>query len=427
MSGDPVASVRRMLRHGITLITVIVVSVAGWACATDISGAVVAEGLLVVESSVKKIQHQTGGIVSAIKVSDGSQVAAGDVLLTLDDTIARAAVSIADATLGELTARQLRLEAERDGRATLLASPNATAQTRLMLPGEQRLLELRASARTGQRDQLRERIVQAREQINGLNDQILAKQDELAFVRREIVGVRQLFAANLVPISRLTALERDMVRIDGDARQLRATVEATRGKITETELQIEQIEQDLRSELAKDLREVAAKIAEATEKKIAAKDQLRRVDIRAPQAGVVDQLAVHTVGGTVTPAEDIMIVVPTSDDLAVEVRITPDDVNQVHVGQSAGFRLPALSARTTPELLGEVTQVGADAETEKQTGRTYYTVRLSLPPAQIARLNGARLVPGMPVEAFIRTGERSVLSLLVKPMSDRFNHAFRER
>lgn len=427
MSGHPMQAVRRCLRQGYASILAIALSIGLWAFMSRIAAVVLAEGMLVVQSEVKKIQHPTGGIVAEIKVTEGAHVKEGDVLLRLDDTIARASVSIADATLGELTARRLRLEAERDGRTTLVLPADASPQAARMLPGEQRLLELRARVRDGQSAQLRERIAQAREQIRGLDEQIAAKQDELAFIRRELDGVRQLFAKNLVPINRLNALERDLVRIEGDARQLGAIANATRGKITETELQIEQIDQEMRSELAKDLREAEAKIAEAVEKKVTAEDQLKRIELRAPQDGVVHQLAAHTVGGTVGAGEELMQIVPTADALTVEVRILPEDIDRVHVGQPAGFRLPALDSRTTPELFGKVSRVGADIETEKQTGQNFYEVRLSLSPEQIARLDGARLVPGMPIETFIQTGERSVMSRVLKPLSDQLNYAFRER
>jgi membrane fusion protein, type I secretion system len=230
-----------------------------------------------------------------------------------------------------------------------------------------------------------------------------------------------------VQIQRVTALERDAARLEGERGQLIASTAQAKGKISEIELQILQIDQDLRSEVAKDLREVQGKIAELVERKVAAEDQLKRIDIRAPQDGMVHQSTVHTVGGVITPGEAIMLIVPEADALTVEAKLAPQDIDQVRVGQTAALRFSAFSQRTTPELDGVVSRVSADLTTDQRTGAAYYVVRITLSDSEIARLGGLRLVPGMPVEAFIKTGERTVLSYVMKPFTDQINRSFRSR
>ena len=197
--------------------------------------------------------------------------------------------------------------------------------------------------------------------------------------------------------------------------------------MAETELQILQIDQDMRTEVGKDLADIRGKIAELVEKRVSAEDQLKRIDIRAPQSGFVHQLTVHTVGGVVSPGEQIMLIVPSLDLLNVEAKIQPQDIDQVHIGQVALVRFSNFSQRTTPEIDGVVSQISADVSEDQKTGTRYYTVRIGVAPSQIARLGNLKLIPGMPVEAFIQTTPRTVLSFLTKPLNDHIAHAFREK
>ncbi|HEX5866766.1 MAG TPA: HlyD family type I secretion periplasmic adaptor subunit, partial [Beijerinckiaceae bacterium] len=195
----------------------------------------------------------------------------------------------------------------------------------------------------------------------------------------------------------------------------------------ETELQIIQLDQDLKREVATELRDSQGKIGELVERKVAAEDQLKRIEIRAPQSGYVHQLAVHTIGGVINPGEPIMLIVPQADSLVVETRIAPQDIDQVHPGQRVNLRFSAFSQRTTPEIFGTVSRVSADLTREQQTNTSYYTVRVSIPEDELKKLEGKALIPGMPVEAFIQTGSRTALSYLVKPFEDQVARAFRER
>jgi HlyD family secretion protein len=296
-----------------------------------------------------------------------------------------------------------------------------------VLGGERSLFEARRTAIEGQRAQLSERVTQLREEIRGLEAQAAAKRKQTALINQELEGVDRLYKQNLVPITRLTSLQREASRLDGEEGQLVASIAASRGKIAETELQIIQLVQDLKREVAAELRDSQAKIGELVERKVAAEDQLRRVDIRAPQNGFVHQLAAHTIGGVINAGEPIMLIVPQADSLVVETRIAPQDIDQVHPGQRVNLRFSAFSQRTTPEIFGTVSRVSADLTREQQTNTSYYTVRVSIPEDELKKLEGKALIPGMPVEAFIQTGSRTALSYLVKPFEDQVARAFRER
>ena len=425
-------SMRRHLVAAIVVVLVLVIGVGGWAATAVISGAVVASGSIVVDSNVKKVQHLTGGIVGELRVRDGDRVRAGDIVVRLDETVTRANLAIVTKGLDELTARKARLESERDGSDTiifpaqLLAGAGDTDRAAAM-DSERKLFNLRRTARNGQKAQLRERIAQFQEEITGLIAQQDSKAKEIALLERELAGVRELWKQNLVQLTRLTALEREAARLDGERGQLIAAAAQAKGKIAETTLQILQIDQDIASDVAKELREVDGKIGEFIERKVTAEDQLKRTDIRAPQDGTVFQLAVHTVGGVITAGDPIMLIVPDADNLSVEVKVNPQDIDQLQLNQKAILRFTAFNVRTTPEIEGTVTRISADTSTDQRTGQSYYTVRIAMAADQVERLGDVKLLPGMPVEAFVQTGDRTMFSYLMKPLHDQFVRAFREK
>src|SRR6476646_4759683 len=423
-------SIHRHLLTGGLIVLLLAFGVGGWAATTPIAGALIAQGSIVVDSNVKKVQHPTGGVVGKLNVQDGDRVKAGDILVQLDDTITRANLAIVTKGLDELAARKARLEAERDGAESIKFPPDLLARANegaAAVANERKLFELRRSARLGQKAQLKQRITQLQDEIQGLTAQQDAKAREIALIGKELEGVRELWKNNLVQITRLTALERDGARLEGERGQLVASVAQAKGKITETELQVIQIDQDLSSEVAKDMREVDAKFGEFVERKVAAEDQLKRIDIRAPQDGVVLESKVHTVGGVIPAGDAIMLIVPESDNLMVEAKVNPHDIDKVQVGQTAVLRFSAFNLRTTPEINGTVTRVSADTTMDQRTGQTYYNTRIAMTKGEIARLGEVKLIPGMPVEAFVQTGERSVMSYLMKPLQDQFMRAFREK
>ena len=426
-------SIRGHLIFGLTLILVLAVGFGGWASTAQISGALIAPGSVVVDSNVKKVQHPTGGVVGEVRVRDGDIVKAGDIVVRLDETVVKASLAIVVKTLNGLWARAARLEAEQRGLDQIKFPPMLTDRAddpdvRDILASETKLFEVRVFGRAGQKSQLRERVLQLNEEISGLTAQEQAKEKEVALVEKELIGVRQLYEQRLIQLSRLTVLERDLARLSGERAQYIASRAQAKGKITETELQIIQVDKDVVSEVSKDLRETNDKIGEFVERKVTAEDQLRRIDIRAPQDGVVLQSTVHTVGGVITAGDAIMMVVPRADDLSVEAKVNPQDIDKLQIGQKTLLRLSAFNQRTTPELNGVVTRVSADVTTDQRTGQSYYTIRVSLPPAEVARLgDNVKIIPGMPVEAFVQTGDRTMFSYLMKPFSDQLMRSFRER
>jgi HlyD family secretion protein len=410
----------------------LVVGLGGWAATTEFSGAVIASGQLVVDSNVKKVQHPTGGVVGELHVHDGARVAAGEIVVRLDDTQTRANLAIVVKALNELVARQAREEVERDGADTvtfpaeLLARRNDPDVAKAVT-GELRQFETRRAARDGQKSQLRERLVQLRQEISGYEAQITSKAKQIDWLTKELVGVNELWEKNLVPYTRVTNLERDKERLDGERGQLIASIAQTKGKITETELQILQVDQDMRTEVGRDLAEIRAKTAELVERQVAAEDALKRVDIRAPIDGVVHQLTVHTVGGVISPGEPIMLVVPEAESLQVEAKVAPQEIDQLRIGQPAVLRFVAFSQRTTPEINGTVSRISADVTEDAKSGQRYYTIRISVADQELTRLGNVKVVPGMPVEALMQTSSRSVISFLVKPFQDQLTRAFREK
>jgi len=295
------------------------------------------------------------------------------------------------------------------------------------LDSERKLFDLRRTARLGQKDQLQERIKQLQEQIAGLVAQQGAKAKEISFIDQELSGVRDLWQKNLVQLNRLTSLERDEARVEGERGQLIASAAEAKGRIAEIQLQILNVDQEFSSDVAKELRETDSKIGEAVERKVTAEDQLKRIDIRAPQDGVVFQTTANTVGGVITAGDPIMMIVPESDKLSVEVKVEPKDIDQVAIGQPVVLRFSAFNQRTTPELNGSVTRIGADTSNDQRTGQSYYVVRIGIEPGELDRLGPVKLTPGMPVEAFIQTGERTLVSYLVKPLHDQIMRSMRER
>ena len=405
--------------------------VGGWATATSISGAVVALGTLVVESDVKQVQHPEGGVVGELVVQEGDRVAAGDVVLRLDATQTRAGLAIVVKQLHELLARQARLEAERDDLDAIvfadeLLTRRDDATVSRSMASEESLFRFRAQARLGLKAQLGERIAQYRSEIEGLEAQQDAVERGLAALDLEIEGLQSLYARNLVSMQRLNTLEREAAALQGERAVAIASQARVAGHIAETELQILQVDIDLKTEVGTELREVQAQIGEFSERRIAAEDTLRRVDIVAPQDGIVHELAVHTVGGVIGGGQVLMLIVPEGERLALDVQVSPRDIDQVHLGQEANIRLSAFNQRTTPELQGKVSRLAADQTIDERTGAAFYRLRIDIPRAQLDRLGELVLMPGMPAEAFIRTGERTVLSYLVKPLADQLNRAFRE-
>jgi HlyD family secretion protein len=426
-------SARTHVLAGTAVVFLILGGVSVWAARTEISGAVLSPGVIVVESEVKKVQHPTGGVVSEIRVSNGSHVRTGEVLIRLDETVSRASLQMITKQLDELAMREARLEAERDGASTITLPEIYTGRETepdivRRIAGETAFFTSRRATMDGQKKQLTERIHQFEQEIKGLERQAAAKAAEIEIISRELEGVLKLEEQQLVTTMRVNQLRRDATRLEGERGQLESAMAQTKGRIAETEVELLRIEQDFRTSIIQELRDNRAQQTELLERRIAAEDHLKRTEIRAPQSGTVHELAVHTIGGVINSAENIMLIVPTGDDLIIEARIQPHDIDQVlQGGGKALVRFSAFNQQTTPELTGEVVSVSADLSVDRVTGAAYFLARIRIPKEERAKLEGKRLVPGMPADVHIQTGDRTVLSYLVKPIQDQMERAFRER
>jgi HlyD family secretion protein len=425
-------SLRQSFVFGISAVALFAGTIGLWAATSPMAGAVVAPGLFVIDSNLKKIQHQTGGIVAHLPVKEGDHVKAGDLVLRLDETVTKANLQIVVSQLDQLMARQARLEAERDGTSQITYPADLLARANVpdiatTLAAESRLLDSRKSQREGQRSQLLKRVEQLREEISGISAQAKSREEQIQFLNRELVGVRDLFKRNLVPITRVMPLEREAANMAGQRGQFLASKAQAEGKIAETELQLLQLSIDLQTEVGKELREVQAKVSELLERKIAAEDQLKRVDIRSPIEGFVHQLTVHTVGGVISPAEPAMLIVPFNEELQIEARVAQSDIDQLFIGQKATVKVQAGNQRTTPEITGTVSRIAADITREQQTGAVYYTIRITTPQSERAKLGDLKILSGMQAETFLQTAERTPFQYLMKPLMDQFHRAFKER
>lgn len=425
-------SFKRYRMAGLALIAAFGIGFGAWSATAPLASAVIAVGRIDVDGSVKSIQHETGGTVSAILVSEGSKVVQGQPILQLDRTTAQAGLGIISGKLDELWMTAARLRAERDGLQSMelpafFNGRESEPVVLALLSTEKRLFDVRLATRTSQKDQLTARIGQLESQIDGLKTQQDAKARELELSAADLASARSLLDKGLVAQSNANEVERVHARLEGDAGQLAAEIAELEGRITETRLQILTIDQSAVADAGRELGETTSSIAELLQRRLAAAEQLNRTEIKAPIDGIVHQLAIHTVGGVVAPGEVLMTIVPSSGTLTAETRIGPGDIESVEAGQQATIRLPGLNHATTPELHAIVRVVGADLTTDPVTRVAFYPVTLDLAPGEAEKLNGTVLVPGMPVEAFITGEPRTFLDYLTQPFRDRLPHALREQ
>lgn len=403
-----------------------------WAATAPLTGAVVAQGQVVVGSNVRKVQHPTGGVVAELKVKDGDAVEEGQLLIRLDETMTAANLAATNKKIDELTARAARLEAERFGYRPLTFPVALTARQSdpliaELISTETELYAARRDAHAQQKSRLQERINQLRQEIVGLEVEEAARQKLETVTHKELAGLRHLDKSKLVQYQRLSQVERDAINLEQKKGQLQAQTAQTQGRILETELQIVSLTDELRVETTKELREVQAEMAQEQERRVAALDQQTRVAIKAPAAGIVHQSTVHTVGGVIAQGEPLMLIVPANEALEVEVKVNPSDIDQVHIGQPAKIQVQAFNRRTMPKLTGEVARLAADVTKDPQTGASYYTVRIRLSPEELARLGDHKLTAGMLADTFISTSARTALDYLTRPLYDQVARALTER
>ncbi|WP_455270057.1 HlyD family type I secretion periplasmic adaptor subunit [Rhizobium herbae] len=435
-AAKPISSHRSLGRHiaAVTILGIALVGgVGGWAMTTELSSAIVASGTVVVENNVKKIQHLTGGIVEQVLVKEGDTVKAGQILIKLDGTTVRANLSIVQNTLAQLYARRARLLAEQLGSDDFKIPENlnelisgTSTPGSVLEQSERKLFISRKNALVGMKSQLASRKDQLVDETKGLTVQLAAIQDALGLIGEELTGLDKLYGQGLVSMQRLTELKRNRAQLEGDRGARIAARAQAAGKSSEIDLQILQLDEDRRTENAKELTDVEGKIAEYEDRRIAAMDQLKRIDIRAPLDGRIYQLAVHTVNGVINPGEVLMLVVPGADGLTVEAKIATHDIDQIRLGQPVEVRFSAFNQRTTPIVEAEVVTIAPDLVTDQRTGMTYYPLRIKPKPESLTGLKGLTLYPGMPAEVFIKIADRTVISYLAKPLTEQIQHTFRE-
>lgn len=416
---------------GVTLGFLLVGGVGGWAATAQLTGAVIAQGSVAVDQNLKSIQHRDGGIVSDIAVREGDFVTAGQVLIRLEDAQTKAEQSIVHSQLVELAARKARLLAERDllDKIEFPTELNAAQpEIAVVVNGETRLFNGNQANRESQKKQLELGIEQIGEEIKGLEAQRTSKDDEIALLDVEHQKIKGLADKQLIEGTRVYTSNRDKARLMGERGEIDAAIARAKTRMGEIRLQIISIDENARTEAQRELSVVGTKMSEFQDRRTAIEDRLARTDIRAPISGTVNELNIHTIGGVITPAEVLVTIVPENAKLKVEVRLAPVSIDQVSVGQPARLRFSAFNQRTTPELKGQVVHVSPATSRDPATGETYYLGDVSVSAEELAKLGGGGvLLPGMPVEVYVSTEERTAMSYLVKPLTDQFNRAFRER
>jgi HlyD family secretion protein len=425
------SSMRSAQMFGFGSVIAMVGIFGGWTAFSELNGAVIAPATIVAESYSKKVQHREGGNILRILVRDGQVVQAGQDMVLLDPTETKAELSILNSQFSELLLKKARLDAQRDGKSALIV-PSALKGRETepaiaeILAGQQRLLTSIENTVVSKKSQLSEQIGQLTDQIKGYESQIDAGLRQLVLIKTETDSLRKLQKQGLLPASRVMSMERETARLDGVQGQLAANKSGSETKIGEIKLQIIQVEEEARNQALNELRDAETKISEVEGRRVASSAKLAHLSIKAPITGTIYQLNIHTEGGVVAPGETLMMIVPEGDDLVLQAQIAPNDISHVHVGQPAHIRFNSFSARVTPEISAEVTQVAADTtRTDAQTP-PFYAIRLVISAKELEKLGDNKLRPGMSAEAFIQTEARSPFSYLVKPLVDQFSHAMRE-
>lgn len=430
--GNRAWSARMPLAIGFGALLILLGGFGTWSARSTIAGAIVAEGRVEVEQNRQVVQHPDGGVVEAVHVREGDSVQAGDPLLTLDATLLRSELNATEGQLYEIMARRARLAAERDGQDAVVFPPEliaAQAENPVvedLIEGQRRLFEARRRS-LGQRvEQLGRRKAQIGSQIEGVEAQKTAIARQVELVRQELAAQQSLLDRQLAQASRVLTLQREEARLEGVLGELTASAAEAEGRITELEIEILTLESTRREEAIAQTRDLQYREVEMAEQRASLRERLARLDIRAPTAGVIYGLEVFAPRSVIRAADPVLYIVPQDRPLIVSSRITPLDVDEVFVGQEVTLRFPVFDRRITPELSGKVTRISADAFTDRESQVSFYRAEIRLDPREIEKLDDMTLIPGMPVEAFIRTADRTPLAYLIEPLADYFSRAFRE-
>ncbi len=425
-------SARMPMWFGMLAVAILFGVLGVWGNFATISGAIISSGMIQGESLRQVVQHPQGGVVGAIDVKEGDRVEAGQVLIRFDDKLLRSQLTTVDSQLKEIFARRARLIAERDDADSLVFTPELVElgktdqSTVQLMQGQTRLFEARRKSLQQQTKQLNERKVQIRLQIKGVEAQLVSSSEQAALIQQELAGQQSLLDKGLAQAGRVLSLQREASRLNGSVGELKSSAARGEAQIIETDIQILQLSSARREEAITTLRDLTYTEIEMIERKLSLDETLSRMDVRAPMSGIVHGLTVHALRSVVRAADPILYVVPSDSALVISSRIEAIHVDQVHVGQDASLRFSTFDQRTTPEIFGKVVKVSADVFQDEVTGGSYYSAEIEPNEGEMDRLGDVELLPGMPVEAFIKTEDRSPLSYLTKPFMDYFNRAFRE-
>lgn len=423
--------VKRPLGLGVLALLVLFGGFGGWAVTAQISGAVIASGLIEVDQNRQVVQHQFGGLVSEILVGEGRSVAKGDVLIRLDASDLQANLSIVEGQLFEALARRARFEAERDGSGTLSFDPLLEdadqAVVAALKAGQINLFDARNESERSRVSQLRQRMAQIALQVEGIAAQQEALQTQIGLIGQELENQQSLLARGLAQASTVLNLQREEARLKGQTGELAASAGQAQERITEIELQILSQTSTRREEAIAQLRDLQAQEFELRERRSALVRQLERLDVRAPVGGVVYGMTVFGAGAVIRPADPVLYIIPQDRPLVIAAQVAPTDIDVITLGQDVALRFSALDQRTTPELYGTVALVSADSFTDDRTSASFYRAEIELNAGELARLpEGSTLIPGMPVEAFIRTADRTPANYLIRPLWDYIARTFRD-
>ena len=426
-------SAKRFLWSGLLTLALLVLGLGAWSVFTSIAGAVVASGVVEVASTRQIVQHGEGGVVADILVGDGDTVTAGEVLLRLDGTLLRSELAIVEGQLFELLARLDRLRAERDEADEIIFDPDLLTQARTnpavqkVVDGQADLFTARLTSEREETARLAERKAQLAQQIIGIEAQMEATSRQHGIVASELTGQETLLGNGLTQLSQVSALQREEASLSGRLGELTATLAQTRGQIAEVEIEILRLTSNRLEEAITTLLELQYNAVELRERRLSLTERIHRLEIKAPRSGVIYGLQIKTLRAVITPAEPILYVVPADSYLVIRTRINTIDIDQLALNQPATLRFSAFDTRTTPELDGYVTKISADIFTDETTGATFYAAELLPMEGEVEKLKDNQILPGMPVEVLIRTGDRSPLDYLLKPLAGYFYRAFREK
>jgi HlyD family secretion protein len=430
---NPLARVRELVLAGSALVGIFVIGFGTWSAMAPLESAAVAMGTVVSESSRKTLQHLEGGIIRDILVHDGDAVRAGQVLVRLDDTKARTTLAALEGQLWDAKAREARLVSERDGAAQILFPPElvlteAAPALAAALSGQQKIFETRRLLQESKTAAIHERINQIHAEIDGHEAEVTGLRKRTVLLQEEIAGIRELVSKGLERKPRLLQLERDMAEMEGKIGDTTAQIARAKQSIAESEVDILSLQNDRQKEVADELRETQKKRHELEEQARAAADVLARIEVKAPESGVVTDLHIHTPSGVVAAGEALLDLVPDADRLVVEAQVRPEDIDRVHEGLPAQVRLLPYKQRRTPPLDATVIYVSADRLVDKHTNLPYFAAKLRVDEEALAALGAdVKMMPGMPSEAMIKTGASTVAIYALSPILDSFHRAFREK